>query len=190
VPGRFDARPLIGGLVEGLRKRRTWGDEPADRKARIILVGVPAAAFILTLVFGVELVKADQLFAGAALFSGALLGAFSQVANWRDRLLARERKVDAVYLRALDEAAAHILFAVLVSASAALALIVVTNVDLVALHRHRPAVLVVRVASAYGTAALAYLALTLVIVVNLLWDAYVGAGKASGSASGRGRNAA
>lgn len=34
------------------------------------------------------------------------------------------------------------------------------------------AVLVVRVASAIGTAAFTYLLLTLIIVVNLLWGAY------------------
>lgn len=176
MPGRFDLRPLARGLGDGLRRRRVLGAEPADRRVRGVLIGVPIVVFIAALVLGLELVKADQLLAGTALLVGAFLTTFSQVATWRERLLARERKVEAVHIRALNEAAAHILVSVLLAGFTAVLLIVLANIDTNVALTHPALRWLVRILSALSVACFSYLALTLIIVVNLLWDAYQGAG--------------
>lgn len=176
MPGRFDLRPLARGLGTGLRRRQVLGAEPVDRRARRVLVITPTVVFVAAIALGLELSKADQLLAGTALLVGALLTAFSQVASWRDRLLARERKVDAVHVRALDEAAAHILVSVLLSGFTAVLLVVLANIDSDVALAHQTLLWLVRILSSLSVACFSYLALTLIIVVNLLWDAYQGAG--------------
>lgn len=176
MPGRFDLRPLARGLGDGLRRRQVLGAEPAGRRARSVLIVVPLVVFVAALLLGLELSKADQLLSGTTLLVGALLTAFSQVASWRERLLARERKVEAVHIRALNEAAAHILVSVLLSGFSAALLIVLANLDSDVVLAHLPLLWLVRVLSSLSAASFSYLALTLVIVVNLLWDAYQGAG--------------
>lgn len=171
MSGRFDLRPLAQGVGAGLRLRRPWGSEPPDKKTRAVLAVVPAAVLLTVLGFGLALPKADQLLAGTALLIGGLLASFSQLAGWRERLLARERTVDGRRIRALDEAAAHILFSVVVSVAATADLVALANLDVGA--KTAPwLVLVARTLGAIGAAAFTYLALTMVLVVNLLWDAY------------------
>lgn len=176
MPGRFDLRPLASGLGHGLRRRRVLGTEPADRRARGVLIVVPIVVFIAALALGLELVKADQLLAGTALLVGGLLTTFSQVATWRERLLARERKVEAIHIRALNEAAAHILVSVLFAGFTAALLIVLANIDTNMALAHPALRWLVRILSALSVACFSYMALTLIIVVNLLWDAFSGAG--------------
>lgn len=182
MSGRFDLRPLIRGVGSGLRLRRARGTEPADRKTRGVLVAVPTLIFLVDVVVGFGLPKADQVLAGTALLIGGLLASFSQLAGWRERLLDRERAVDGRRIRALDEAAAHILFSIVVSVCATLALVVVSNLDVIA---DSPSWLKVcaRVLGAVGAAGFAYLALTMVLVANLLWDAYQEVGDEPGRAS-------
>lgn len=176
MPGRFDLRPLARGLGDGLRRRQVLGAEPVDRRARCVLIFAPIIVFVAAIALGLELSKADQLLAGTALLVGAFLTAFSQVASWRERLLARERKVDAVHVRALDEAAAHILVSVLISGFAAVLLVVLANINPDVALAHQTLLWLVRILSALSVTCFSYLALTLIIVVNLLWDAYQGAG--------------
>jgi len=141
-----------------------------------VLIVVPIVVFIAALALGLELVKADQLLAGTALLVGGLLTTFSQVATWRERLLARERKVEAIHIRALNEAAAHILVSVLFAGFTAALLIVLANIDTNMALAHPALRWLVRILSALSVACFSYMALTLIIVVNLLWDAFSGAG--------------
>ena len=119
---------------------------------------------------GVEFSHADQLLAGAALLAGALLAAFVQIASWRERILARHRRVDGVDVRALNEAAAHVLVSFLASLAVTIFVVVLANIDLycapVWVH------VVDRVLSAAAAALFTYIIVSLVIVVNLLWDAF------------------
>jgi glucan phosphoethanolaminetransferase (alkaline phosphatase superfamily) len=77
--------------------------------------------------------------------------------------------VDEIDVRALNEAAAHTLASLLASVVAAIAVFILANLDLDC------APLVVHIVacalSGIGAAALAYVVLSLLIVVNLLWDA-------------------
>lgn len=166
---RIDPRPLIGGLLSGLRKRRLSNQEPPDYAARVLLFGVPLV--VGGLVGGLQVVftQADQLLAACALLSGALLTGFAQVASWRERILSRHRKVDDIDVRALNEAAAHILVSLIVSVIAAVAVFVLANLDLLC-----PPLIVHIIActlSGVSAAALSYVAVSLLFVVNLLWDA-------------------
>lgn len=199
---RLDLRPLLAGLKVGLRLRRREGVEPPDTPTILVLVATPLVVGGLIAGFQVTLQAADQLLAGAALLVGALFAAFGMVASWRERLLERDRKVDGIKLRALNEATAHILFSVVVSLIATGVLAVLSNLVAsisaavpapapttataapgttpplpgtppVPLTEHIAAVAL----SAIGCAALAYLLVSMLIVVNLLWDAYSTAGQ-------------
>ncbi len=168
---RLDPGPLIRGLLEGLRKRRQSGDESSDLRARLVLFGFPIAVGVAVGSFQVVFSAADQFLAACALLAGALLTAFAQVASWRERILSRHRSVDQVDVRALNEAAAHILVSLLVSVVATIAVFILANLDLrcPSLATH----VVSCALSAVGAAALTYIAISLLIVVNLLWDALV-----------------
>lgn len=182
MAGRFDLRPLIQGVREGLRRRRASGPEPADWGARRVLLIAPGIVLVASIAVGGGVSAADPLLAGTALLIGGLLAAFSQLASWRERLLARERKVDRRRIRALDEAGAHILWAVVVSVGATVDLVILANLDVT---NESPLWLAIagRVLGAVGAAVFAYLALTLVLVTNLLWDAYQDGGDSSTSHS-------
>ncbi|MGY4859520.1 hypothetical protein [Cryobacterium sp. AP23] len=169
MPERLDPRPLIGALVEGLRKRRLSGTEPADVPTRVVLFGLPLIVGGLVFGFGLTFTQADQLLAACALLAGALLTGFAQVASWRERILTRYRRVDEIDVRSLNEAAAHILVSLLVSVLAAIAVFILANLNL-----QCPTVAVdlwARALSGLSATCLSYVAISLLIVVNLLWDA-------------------
>ncbi|MGA1813967.1 hypothetical protein VH571_16410 [Frondihabitans sp. 4ASC-45] len=118
----------------------------------------------------IRLGGADQLLAGTALLAGALLTGFGQIASWRERLLQRPTAVTGSRIRALNEAVAHILVCLLVSLLATACVIVLANLDLT---DARGVVIAVEVGlSALAVAAFSYIFITLVVVVNLLWDAF------------------
>ncbi len=168
MASRLDVRPLVRGVLAGLRHRRDLQEEESpDWPTRIVLVAIPAAVIAAMLLFHVTLGVPDQLLAGAALLAGALLTGFSQVAAWRERILTRDEQART---RALDEAAAHILGSLLISV-----LITVLVVALAVLPTLGISSLLLAVRAVFGAVAvgaLAYVGLTLVIVANLLWDAF------------------
>ncbi|MFJ6313691.1 hypothetical protein [Pseudarthrobacter oxydans] len=138
---------------------------------------LPLLTSAAAVISGFVLPHADQLIAGTALLMGALLAAFAQIAGWRERLLARAKTTDGVEFRALNEAAAHILVAVVVSLAATVVLALLANLDV---ERQNPSVcysLVLRALTALGVAAFTYVSASMVIVVNLLWDAYERSGR-------------
>ncbi|MHA7190520.1 hypothetical protein ACX80N_09555 [Arthrobacter sp. MDT2-16] len=168
---RFDLRPLIRGLSDGLRNRRADAEmEVPDVWSRIVLFGIPALILVLMVAFRVELTHADQLLAGAALLSAALIGAFAQIVTWRERILRRNREVERVKVRALNEAGAHVLVSLVMSVVVTAAVFVLANLNLtcVSLYVH----LIAWILSATSAACFAYVALSLIIVANLLWDAF------------------
>jgi hypothetical protein len=167
MAGRFDLRPLFYGVLDGLRHR---GEEPesVDWATRSVLTGAPIAALIACVAFDVQLTSADQLLAGVALLAGALLAAFAQVGSWRERILQKRKNTDDDRVAALNEAAAHILLSIVVSLFAMAVVIVLANLDPYAAWTPWTS----RVLSGLGVAALTYLGLVMIIVVNLLWDAY------------------
>lgn len=170
---RFSLRSLRRGVSDGLRLRQRdpSKQEVEDFPTRLVLASGPILAAALVARFDV-LLPFDQLIGATALFSGALLVGFSQVAAWRERLLQRQRQVDAVDVRALTEAAAHILFSILVSLVAVTALAVVAyTAALPASQETWLTLLASRGANGVAAGALVQIGLTLVIVVNLLWDA-------------------
>lgn len=121
---------------------------------------------------GTDLPAADQFLAATALFLGALLTVFGQVAAWRDRLANRHVATDRVDLRALDEAAAHILFTVLVTLATAILLVVRANLGADLSTADVAAHIVARICAALAAAGFTYLVLIIWLVTNLLWDAY------------------
>lgn len=172
MAGRFDLRPLIRGVVDGLRKRRDSGTEPADVRTRIVLVAVPVAVGAAVGITGTDMAAADQFLAAVALFLGALLTVFGQIAAWRDRLAARRRRTDGVDLRALNETVAHILLAVIVTLATACALVVRANLGTDLDQVGTPGEITARCCSVVASMGFAYLVSTIWIVTNLLWDAY------------------
>lgn len=168
--GRFDVRPLLHGLSIGLRRRRVEGDEAPDTWARVILVVGPSTVGVLAFIFG-PFEKADQLIAGFALLIGALIAAFVQLAAWRDRLAERNFKVDQIRIRSLDEAVAHVLVSIVVTIVGTAVLVVLANVPDIA-YPQLWLTIAMKALSLLGGIAFTYVALSLLIVVNLLWDAY------------------
>lgn len=172
MPGRLDVRPLLAGAMQGLRRRRVQGMEPADGPARYVLFGLPVVAGAITTSLRVQLNDAGALAGACGILIGALLTSFGTVGVWKERLVARDRDTEKVNVRALDEAAAHILVSVLAAMIALMSLAIVSN----AIQSDPGAVRewVVAAFAGLGVAGLVYLAITLVIVVNLLWDAFIG----------------
>lgn len=173
MPGRLDLRPLVGGALVGLRRRRAHGEEPVDGTVRYVLFGVPLVTGAVIGALRVQLQDPGTLAAGVAVLIGALLGGFAMLGGWKERLVARDRDTEQVNLRALDEAGAHVLLSVVVSVVASVCLAVVANAttpDAGAVREWTLAVF-----GGVSVAALVYIAISMIIVVNLLWDAYVSA---------------
>ncbi|WP_157559486.1 hypothetical protein [Nocardioides sp. Soil777] len=169
--GRLNIGPLVAALNSGLRKRSLTGEEEPDTFARRALLIIPLAAGGAMIVTRTPLAAADQLTDSAAILVGALIAAFGTVAVWRERLTQRDRSVELVSRRALDEAAAHILTSTLATLLGLVFLIAVANID-----PGKSDDLLIwgeAVLSGLGLALYVYVMLTLVIVVNLLWDGYV-----------------
>jgi hypothetical protein len=114
-----------------------------------------------------------DLLSGLALLAGANLAAFALIASWREQLNQREAKIDGARKRALDEAVAHILSSIALATIAMSAMIGLTamSVDDASSRASRAVAMVLTGA---GLGLLSYIALVIIIVVNLLWDGYMG----------------
>ncbi|WP_121254811.1 hypothetical protein [Nocardioides ferulae] len=126
----------------------------------------------MAIVLDVQLIDPGQLLAATALFVGAMLTAFSQIAAWRERILDRDLKIERSAGRALEEAGAHVLTSVLLSVVvSAVVLLVGATANLPSvLNEHRETTM--RVLTGLATGLLTYIGLALAIVVNLMWDAF------------------
>jgi hypothetical protein len=170
MPGRLDLRPLIAGALDGLRKRRVQGDEPVDGPTRYILFGLPLAVGAVAVALRLQLADAGSVATACGVLIGALLSGFGALGAWKERLLARDRDTEQVDLRALNEAAAHILLSVIVAMGATVTLTLAAN--LTTKDPGTTRAWIVATCGGIGIGALVFLSISLVIVVNLLWDAY------------------
>lgn len=168
---RLSPRSIFRGVLDGLKKRSRNENEKNDVWARLILFGVPVLVAGAVIATQTIVDKAEVALAAAALLVGALLAGFSQVASWRERVLARSTNRNSVRVRALNEAGALILFSIHVSVIASVAVFIVTLVGTP--EPGTAARWFVVILGSVGPAALAYVALSLVFVANLLWDAFV-----------------
>ncbi|WP_435199501.1 hypothetical protein [Janibacter sp. GS2] len=174
---RFSLAPLWSAVADGVRHRRVHEDEPRDYGALLILFVPPTLLGLLSLGLGWQIRAADSLIAGLSLLAAALLAVFVQLSTWRQRL-SPGGKPEAVVSyegpqrRAIDEAAAQTLWASLITVLTALCLVVIANT--VSIDRAGDAVAswAQRGLTAAVVALGAYLVLTFLLIVNLLWDAY------------------
>lgn len=167
---RLNPRRILKGVFAGLRRRSRAGEERADVGARLVLFGVPIAVAAMLVWTQTMINEPEVALAAGALLVGALLAGFSQVAGWREKILERGRAVDAVRVKALNEAGALILMSIHVSvlASAAVFAVALIRLDDAPDWLYWLAVCL----SSVGPAALTYVALSLVFVANLLWDGF------------------
>ena len=168
---RISPRRVLIGVLSGLRHRTDAGVEPPDIAARMVLFGMPLVVAGLLVWTETIIADAEVVLAAAALLVGALLAGFSQIAGWREKVLERGRSVDAIRVRALNEAGALILMSVHVSVLASLAVFLVALIDL----EHADTWLrwITVVLSSVAPAALAYVAISLIFVAILLWDGFI-----------------
>lgn len=169
-----------------LRVRAVVGTERPDRTARVILAGLPALGFGVSLWLDWLVRDSAALIAGFSLLPAALLAVVPQFAAWRQRLTDRSRKTDGLAQRKLDEAVAHTLLVVVVSIVLAAVAIVLSNITEPT--PASPSVVlpwVARVLTGLMVAGGAYLLLSLMLVVNLLFDAYQDATGSGGRSEGQ-----
>lgn len=171
MPGRLDPRPLVRDLLQGLRLREHAEPEPPDVVTRIVLWGTPIIVGIAIGVCDLQLRDIGQLLSAVALFLGVLVAAFTQVASWRERILSRGRRIDDIDVRSLNEAGAHILISVL--AALAIATLILVLINLPSGHNLIWLQVIARFLRGCCAAGFTYMGLTLVVVVNLLRDAYL-----------------
>lgn len=190
---RFSLGPILAEALGGLRHRRVHEDEPRDWGALILLLGVPLGLGFLSAVLGWRIRSADSLLAGFALLAGVLLTVFVQISVWRERLRP-DGKHEALALyegpprRSADEAAAHTLLASVLSIVGAVVLVVLDNVSQPAPDGVVVIPWVAIVLTAFMVGLSAYLVLTFILIVNLLFDAYQVAQGPNSPSQGAGRN--
>lgn len=172
MPGRFNPSDVTRGLFDGLKYRRHDAEkESYDKVAIAVLFGLPVLAAGLIFWLQLQFTGADQILAGAALLCGSLMAAFAQIASWRERALSRDRSVEKIRVRALNEATAHILFSLMISVLTVASTFALANIEL----GDEPSAWLYWSAigaSAVSGATFLYIGLSIIIVANLLWDAY------------------
>lgn len=167
---RFSVLDLLRGHWKGLRNR-TYGKTVSSKRdlgAVSVLLGVPLIVLVAALWRGWKLSDSEALLNGVSLLVGGLLAAFGQMAAWRARLTRRRdgRTVsDRPARDSIDEAVAHILWAVFISLVELVLLVIAANTTDAA--GSSPAAL-----SAFIYAAGTYLLLLLLLVLPKLYQAY------------------
>ena len=146
--------------------------------ARAVLFGIPAGVLVMFVLFRWSLTRVDALIARFALFGAALLAVFPQLASWRDRLRDRDRKVERVAQRAVDEAVAHVLSAAVFCMIGTGISVGIANVAPPATDAPEASITPTVLASGALAAIGAYVLLSSIVAINLLWDAYLRAGQA------------
>lgn len=171
---RFDPRPLVSRALGSMRRRSQVGQEPRDWAALFVMVVAPSGLGFISWAFAWSVRSADSLVAGFSLLAAALLAVVPQLAAWRQRLTDRDRGSEGVARRKLDEAVSNTLVGVLVSIVLAVLSIIIANIIVPSTPNGIDIAYpeVVRLLTAILATGGAYLALTLLLVVNLLFDAY------------------
>ncbi|MCM3555680.1 hypothetical protein M3697_11255 [Janibacter melonis] len=144
------------------------------------------------MLFGWRLREPQSLTSGYGLLAGALLASFSLLAAWRNNLTQRpswQVETSRTARRAIDEAVAHVLMSILVCVGLAALTVIMANVMTEAdgsadTLRDTPALVLTSVLVSLST----YLILSLVLIVNLLRDAYHQVNEADEKDARRSRN--
>ena len=168
---RFDITPLVRAALGGMTHRAVLGKERRDWVALATLTLLPVASAVVSMFFGWRLRDAGSLVAGLSLLGAALLALVVQFAAWRGRLSERKKPSEAVARRAIDEAVANTLLATLTCVALAALTAVLSNIS-----APDPTWTVIPAAAEVLTALIiggcVYLGLILLVVLNLLFDAY------------------
>ncbi len=172
MTGRLNPGPTLTGALNGVLLRRPRNaEEPADSTTPVLLFGLPLLVVGAACATRVVLPHPGILVVAGAVLTAALLPTFAAIAMWREQARAARCEPDRVATGALDEAGAHVLVSVLVAAVATLGMAVVATVGLPDDAGTARTWLVVA-AGAIGLGCWTYLVLSLVMAVNLMWDAY------------------
>lgn len=186
MSSRFVAVELFRGHWKGLSDYRQK-NPVADRWTRSTLIALPLLAGGAMFIPGAQLAAPGAILAGVALLAGSFLAAWGQVASLRLRLTERAadfKTAQQVDRDALDETAAHLLVASVLSGCTALVLVLAMNLAA------NPATGAVSGPLAAVAVALAsYVLLVFLIAVPRLYTAYVNIHKVRPELSGthRGR---
>lgn len=120
---------LFRGHWKALSDYRDGTPRP-DKLTRTVLIAVPLLVFGLLMLPGAKLSAPGALLSGVALLAGSFLAGWGQVASLRSKLTERADvagSAEQVDRDALDETSAHLLVAAVLSAAAALVLVLGMN---------------------------------------------------------------
>lgn len=182
---RFSPVALMRAAWESLRQRTVVGSERRDWAARLTLLLLPGAGLGISLWLDWSIRDPGALIAGLSLLAAALFAIVPQFAAWRQRLTERARPTEGVARRKLDEVVAHTLLAVVVTVGLTAIAVVLSNISAPA--EGSPTVVIPwisRVLTGLMVGGGTYLILTMMLVVNLLFDAYQDANGLSGRSTG------
>lgn len=171
---RFSLFPLAAHAWGSLRRRAAVGRERRDWPAILTLTMLPLSAAYISVRFGWTVQHSESLVAGFSLLAASLLAVVPQFAAWRQRLTDRDKRGEGVARRKIDEAVTHTLLGVVVSVGLAALAVVLTNTTTTTPQGTES--MLWPWAEAGATAVImaggTYLVLTMILVVNLLFDAY------------------
>jgi hypothetical protein len=119
--------------------------------------------------------EAGSLVGGLALLAAALLAVVVQLAVWRQRLTDRSQARDGVARRSLDEAVANTLLSAVTCVLLAGLGVIEANILIPKTGEGTVLPLPAKLITALVVGGCTYLVLTFILIVNLMFDAYVNA---------------
>ncbi|GIG41932.1 hypothetical protein [Cellulomonas phragmiteti] len=170
---RFSPAALVKEAWDSLRQRTVVGAEPHDWAARLTLLVLPAAGLGVSIWLDWSIRDSGSLIAGLSLLAAALFAIVPQFAAWRQRLTERARPSEGIAQRKLDEVVAHTLLAAVVAIGLVAIAVVLGNISTPVEGSLEVVVpWVARILTGIMVGGGTYLILTMMLVVNLLFDAY------------------
>lgn len=171
---RFSLIPLATEAWGSLRRRASRGHELRDWPAILTLIILPVIAATAVVWQQWTIQNPESLVAGLSLLAAALLAVVPQFASWRQRLTERSKAVEGVARRKIDEAVTHTLLGVVLSVGIAFLAVILANSRYTTPYGDKSMLLpwVEVGAGAITAAGGTYLVLTILLIVNLLFDAY------------------
>jgi hypothetical protein len=166
---RFDQLPVLRGHWMALGRRSPTRTIGPDRWARTVLLVVPAIVTLSGIIFSWRLANPDGLLAGVSLLAGSLVGVFSLLATWRERLADRQRmysEVRSADCAAVDEAVVHVLIAILTCVIIAVLLVAGGSGS-----THYRLLTTIWASVVYGFSS--YLTLVFLMIIPALYSAYI-----------------
>lgn len=172
---RFNPFPLLLDAWGAIRVRATVGHEHRDWAALVVLGLLPLGLGFWSVWSNWVIRDSSSLIAGFSLMAASLVAVIPQLASWRQRLTDKNSRVDGVGRRKLDEAVSHTLVGVVASIILAVLAVVLSNIVTPSQDGTDPRIALpwaARLITGGLVGGGAYLILTLLLVVNLLFDAY------------------